>query len=274
MNPTLRILAIGAHPDDCDIRAGGVAALYKDQRHTVKFLSVTNGESGHFQQHGEALVERRYQEALKAAHVIGAEYATLDAPDGRLMPTLELRERIIGVIRLFKPDLILTHRPNDYHPDHRYTSLLVQDASALLTVPAVCPQTPCLSRAPVIAYAHDAFQKPRPFSPDVVIDVDAAMDRKWDMLDCHVSQVYEWLPYERGTLDDVPAKPEQRKPWLMKTWDARFHKPADQYREKLIERYGEERGTAVTYAEAFEICEYGAQPTAEELVALFPFGNG
>src|SRR5687768_10204017 len=141
MTPTpLRLLILGAHPDDADYFAGGTAALYRRHGHTVRMVSVTDGGAGHHEAAGPGLIKRRRAEAAASGKVIGADYIVLDAPDGGLMPTLENRRILIRLIREFQPDLILTHRPNDYHPDHRYTSQLVQDASYMLTVPAVAPE--------------------------------------------------------------------------------------------------------------------------------------
>ncbi len=136
---SLRLLVIGAHPDDADIGAGGLAVIFRRLGHVVKFVSVTNGAVGHHQMSGQPLVARRRAEAQAAGEIIGAEYEVWDYPDGQLLPTLEARKQVIRLIRQFSPDLLLTHRPNDYHPDHRYTSQLVQDAAYLVTVPNICP---------------------------------------------------------------------------------------------------------------------------------------
>ena len=112
---------------------------------------------------------------------------------------------MIRLIRGFRPDLIITHRSTDYHPDHRFAGLLVQDAAYLLTVPAICPDAPHLPASPVILYFSDAFKKPCPFEPHVVVDIGAEFDRLVGMLHCHQSQFYEWLPYNAGYLDQVPA---------------------------------------------------------------------
>jgi LmbE family N-acetylglucosaminyl deacetylase len=266
----LNILIFGAHPDDADIKAGGMAALYSRLGHRVKIVSVTNGDAGHHEMGGAPLAWRRRAEATAAGRCLGAEYITLDIHDGELMPTLENRRRIIEVMRTFEPDLVMVHRPNDYHPDHRYTSQLVQDASYLVTVPNVVSHIPHLARMPVIVYLSDAFQRPYPFAPDVVVDVDAMMERKWDALHCHTSQMYEWLPYNGGYLDQVPADPDQHRSWLQEVRGPRMRAVADLYRELLIARYGQERGGRVQYAEAFEACEYGSRLTEEKLAQFFP----
>lgn len=267
----LRILVIGAHPDDCDFKAGGIAALYKQEGHNVKFISVTNGDAGHHKMGGGPLALRRGQEAKDAADIIGIEYDLLDIHDGELVPNLENRYKIIRNIRQYKPDIIMTHRPNDYHPDHRYTSMLVQDAAYMVTVPNVCAQTPHLDNNPVILYLSDGFNKPYPFTPDVVIGIDSVVDKKIDMIHSHTSQVYEWLPFNNGTLESVPDSTEERREWLANRLLRHFSSIADKYRHIIIEFYGDELGESIQYAEAFESCEYGSPLTNEKISTLFPF---
>ena len=203
-------------------------------------------------------MERRRAEARAAGAVIGATYTVLEFPDAGLMPTLDARHRIIRLIRTERPDLILTHRPSDYHPDHRYTSTLVQDAAYLVTVPAVCPDVPHLERDAVIAYFSDDFKKPVAFSPDVVVDIGADVERQIDMLHCHQSQFYEWLPFNAGQLEQVPADGASRRRWLGDRIRRRIRPLADRYRAELVRTYGPERGRAVEYVEAFEVSELGA----------------
>lgn len=267
----LRVLVFGAHPDDCDMLAGGVAALYTQQAHHVKFVSVTNGDAGHHEMGGGPLARRRAAEAQTAAEVIGIEYELFDNHDGELMPTLENRYQIIRTIREFQPDLIMTHRLNDYHPDHRYTSTLVQDAAYMVTVPNICALTPHLRKNPVIAYLSDRFMKPYPFTPDVAVGIDAVVEQKIDMLHCHTSQLYEWLPYNGGTLADVPEAEEARRAWLANRLLSRFHAIAEKHRALLVSLYGEKAGNEIRYAEVFEGCEYGSPLTAENIPTLFPF---
>ena len=270
----LRVLVFGAHPDDCDFTAGGVAALYTRQGHTVRFVSVTNGDAGHHETGGGRLAQRRAAEAKAAGAVIGIEYSVLDNHDGELLPTLENRRQIIALIRDFKPDLVMTPRPNDYHPDHRYTSQLIQDAAYMVTVPNVSAFHEHLPRDPVIVYVSDSFQKPYPFTPDVVVAIDDVVETKVDMFHQHTSQVYEWLPYNGRYLDRVPQAEDARRAWLREHMDARMRRDADAYRDKLIELYGADTGRRVQYAEAFEGCEYGARLTSQNVRRLFPFFPG
>ena len=259
-----RLLVFGAHPDDCDIKAGGLAALYSRKGHQVKFVSVTNGDAGHHQMGGACLALRRQAEAQAAANILGIEYELLDNHDGQLEPRLENRLQIISQIRQFQPDLVMTHRPNDYHPDHRYTSILVQDAAYMVTVPNVCGLVPILNYNPTILYLSDGFKKPYAFQADVVIGIDKVIDQKLDMMHCHQSQFYEWLPYNAGTLDQVPSSEVERRQWLANQRLKGFEQIAEQYRHVLISTYGEEKGRQIRYAEAFEACEYGSPLTSEK----------
>lgn len=273
MPDPLRLLIIGAHPDDADYHAGGTAALYRAAGHVVKMVSLTNGDAGHHVRWGVELAARRKLEAAAAGAVIGASYDVLDNHDGQLLPTLENRWQIIRLIRSFRPDLVLTHRPNDYHPDHRYTSQLVQDACYMVTVPAVVPDVPRLERDPVIAYLPDAFQKPYPFRPDVAVDVGPVLDRIVAMLDCHISQFYEWLPFNMQTLDQMPRDPTGRRQWLSAQVQARLREQAARFRAALVQQYGPQRGAAVEFAEGFEGCEYGAPLDEAARRRLFPFAG-
>jgi LmbE family N-acetylglucosaminyl deacetylase len=269
----LRLLILGAHPDDADYAAGGLAALYRAAGHVVMMVSLTNGDAGHHQQPGRALGERRRKEAAAAGRVIGATYEVWDNHDGELQPTLDNRRKVIRLLRTFKPDLVLTHRPNDYHPDHRYCSQLVQDAAYMVTVPAIAPDAPHLAANPVIAYLPDDFQRPYPFTPAVVVDVGKVLDRIVGMLHCHASQFYEWLPYNSGAADRVPADDAGRRAWLASQTQDRLRARALKHRDLLRERYGRERGDAVQYAEAFEACEYGAPLDDAAVKRLFTLGE-
>ena len=264
----LNIIAFGAHPDDCDIRAGGTAAKWAAAGHRVRFVSVTNGDAGHQSQGGGALAARRRAEAQEAGRRIGVDYVGLDNHDGELLPDLKVREQIIRLIRQWKADLVLAPRPIDYHPDHRYTGALVQDAAFMVTVPNVASDTPSLRRNPVFMYFEDSFQKPSPFTPDVAVSIDDTFGGKVGMIDAHVSQVYEWLPWLSDRLGAVPKDAPARRQWLEQERQGRIS-PA--VRAALVRLYGAEAGAKVQHAEAFEICEYGRRPDGTEIMRLFPF---
>ena len=269
----LRIMAFGAHPDDCDICAGGAAALWARGGHSVKFVSVTNGDAGHQTMAGAALAKRRFQETQAAAKVLGIEYEVLDNHDGELLPTLENRRQIIKLIRDYRPHLVLGHRPNDYHPDHRYSATLVQDAAYMVTVPNVVAAAQHLTHNPIFMYFSDQFQKPYPFTPDAMISIDEVIETKIAALACHESQFFEWLPYNAGYLQEMPSETQAQHTWFSKRMKTRLSRDAIRFREKLVEIYGAERGAHIQFAESFEWCEYGTPLTAEMRQRLFEIEN-
>ena len=259
------------HPDDCEIKAAGVAAKWAAQGHHVKFVSTTNGDIGHWKSAGGPLALRRKAEAEQADRVLGIETQVLDIHDGELEPTLENRRTITRLIRQWHADIVLAHRPNDYHPDHRYTGVLVQDAAYMVTVPFFCPDVPYLEKNPVFLYYSDRFDRPNPFRADVVVDIDDVIEKKLDALDCLVSQFYEGGA--NGSASLIPSDAAGREARL-NTVRQRFAEgargTARKYRAKLEEQYGKDRGPKVQYAEAFELCEYGSQPRISELRKMFP----
>jgi LmbE family N-acetylglucosaminyl deacetylase len=267
----LRLLILGAHPDDAEYHAGGLAAIYCQQGHTVKMVSVTNGAAGHHVRPPEELARVRRAEAAAAGERIGAIYEVWDHPDGELQPTLEVRRQIIREIRRFAPDLVLTHRTSDYHPDHRAVGQCVQDASFMVTVPKVVPEVPALRKDPVVAYLPDLFTRPSPLAPDVVVDVTGVMDALVAALACHVSQFFEWLPWLGGVSEQVPKDPNQRLVWLREFYGSQIRPLAERYRSQLVATYGPERGKRVEYAEVFEISEYGSRLDEPTRKRLFPF---
>lgn len=270
----LRVLVFGAHPDDAEFKAGGVAAKWAKLGHHVKLVSVTNGDIGHWTMAGGPLALRRSAEVQAAAKKLGTTSQVLDIHDGELVPSLEYRRMITRVIREWKADIVISHRPWDYHPDHRYVGVLVQDAAFMVTVPFICPDVPPLKKNPVFLYSSDGFQKPYPFQPDVVVSLDDIFDQKLEALHELESQVYEGgASGSAEYVANVPpaSAPEARKAWLRQRWQDRQGREAQKYRDVLMKWYGEEAGKAVKYAEAFEICEYGRRPTEAELRRLFPW---
>lgn len=272
MQKQLCALMIGAHPDDCEGRTGGFAIKFSKLGHVVKFVSATNGNAGHYRLSGDILSERRLKETRKVGEKFNIETRILDINDGKITADIKIREEIITIIRKFKPDLIFTHRTNDYHPDHRTVGILVQDASFLIRVPNICPAVPALNYTPVIMYMPDNFEKPAKFEPDILVDISDVFDKKVEMMDCHESQVYEWLPWLDGDLESVPGAKRDRIKWLSQTsLLKRSEDIAQRYRDKLIEKYGKKNGMEILHAEAFEISEYGAQITEEQTKNFFPF---
>ena len=264
----LHIVIIGAHPDDPD-EIGGTAYKWAQTGNEVLMVSLTNGDAGHQTIKAKELAKIRREEARKAGEVIGVKYITLDNHDGQLMPTYNNRLQIIKIIREHKADIVIFHRPYDYHPDHRYTGVLVLDAAYMVTVPAILPEVSHLQKNPLFLYMSDSYIHPEPFKPDVCIDIDDVIEKKMDMYHQHKSQMYEWLPFNMGDLSQVPASDAERRKWLGET--KKIWSDATRFRDKLIEIYGKVRGENIKYCEAFQDSGYGERLTDENMSYYFPF---
>lgn len=264
---SLNIVVIGAHPDDADVTTGGTAIKFAKLGHNVLFVSVTNGDAGHYAEGGGALAKRRRNEAMEAGKRYGVIYQVLDNHDGELMPDLNVRLDIIRLIRKWNADVVIGHRSNDYHPDHRNTAILIQDAAFMVIVPNVAPDTPPLKKNPVFLFTQDRFQKPYPFRPDIAVDISDVYEQKIYGVAAHQSQFFEWLPWLAGRLDEVPKDEKTQLEWLGKQWKREI---TPEIRTSLVKWYGEEKGNKATIVEAFEISEYGRKPNDEEIRQLFP----
>ena len=263
----INVIVFGAHPDDADADAGGTAIKYAQMGHNVMFVSLTNGDAGHFSMGGGALARIRRAEAEEAGRRAGVEYVVLDNHDGELMPSLHVRLQVIRLIRNWKADLVIGPRPNDYHPDHRNCGIVLQDAAYMVIVPNVAPDTPPLKKNPIFLYAQDFFQKPNPFNPDIVVDISDTYQQKIYTMAAHESQHFEWLPWTSGRLDEIPESEEERLEYLAKYRKVRL---TEEVKESLAKWYGKDKAVLVTDAEAFEICEYGRRPSDDEIRKLFP----
>jgi LmbE family N-acetylglucosaminyl deacetylase len=269
----LRIITFGAHPDDCELDAGGSAAKWSALGHKFKCVAVTNGDIGHWGTAGGPLALRRRAEAKEAARILGIETDVLDNHDGEVMVTLENRRAIARLIRDWQADVVISHRPNDYHPDHRYAGVLVMDAAYMVQVPFFTPEVPPLTKNPVFLFSEDRFQKPNPFTGDIVVDITDVIEKKLAVVEAMPSQFYEGGCCDKpaGGIPESAAAKEARRKQVRDGFAARFASTADRFRPRLLALYGPERGAAVKYAEAFEVCEYGRQPDQAEIRRLFPF---
>ena len=268
----LRIICFGAHPDDCELQAGGTAVLWAKRGHHVLFVSVSNGDIGHWREAGGPLALRRKAEVDKAHEILGIQGVVLDIHDGEVLPTLENRRKLTRLIRQWKADVVMGPRLNDYHPDHRYTGVLVQDAAYMVTVPFFCPDIPALKRNPAFFYFPDRFQKPNPFEPDVVVSVDEVLEKKLDALAVMESQFYEGGA--NGSAELIPSDPGKQKERHQQVRDGfarRNQALANRFRAQLAKWYPADQAKIIKHAEAFELCEYGAQPNQAGLKKLFPF---
>ncbi|RPH99372.1 MAG: PIG-L family deacetylase [Calditrichaeota bacterium] len=273
----LNIIVFGAHPDDCELKAGGVAAMWAALGHRVKFVSTTNGDIGHATMAGGPLARRREAEVKKAAEILGITSEVLDIHDGELMPTFENRQQFVRLIREWQADIVIGHRPNDYHPDHRYTGVLMQDAAFMVTVAHFMPTVPQLAKNPVFLFLSDNFQKPNPFKADVVVAIDQMFEQKanaiWQ-LESQIESLWATGNFERVVpIPTDPAGREERRLALRERQAQRDKAIADKYRSQLVSCYGEEEAKKIQYAEAFELCEYGRQPDQAELKKLFPIAK-
>ena len=266
----LRIIAFGAHPDDAELKASGVAAMWAAAGHKVKFVAMTNGDVGHFEQAGGPLAKRRKAEVTECARILGIENDVLDIHDGELVPSLENRQKVARLIREWQADIVMGHRPYDYHPDHRYTGVLLNDTAVVVVAPFFVPDTPPATRNPVYMNYSDGFQDPKPFTPTIVVGIDAAADKKWKCITAMPSQFGDKDSWQGRTLSNVPQDDRERQSYLLEIVKKRNAAVAEQYRERLVALYGPERGKKIQYAEAFELNQYGRQASADELKKMFP----
>ncbi|MDD5678211.1 MAG: PIG-L family deacetylase [Kiritimatiellae bacterium] len=268
-----RLLVIAAHPDDCDILCGGTAIKWAAAGHIVKFVSATNGDTGHVVLSRAETVKARKKEAAASRKMSGIfEYQVLDHPCG-IEATLKNREKMIRLIRNFKPDVVLSHRLCDYHPDHRATAQLVLDTAYVVMVPHNCEDTPIPEKTPVYGHLYDSFLDPRPFRIDAAIEFDSVLEKKLKVMECHRTQFYEWLPWSLGRRDFDAAKlsDAEKRLWLLSFLE-RFKKGADEARPILCRSLGNKAGGKVVMAELFEQSPYSRQVAPTDFQKLMEPG--
>jgi N-acetylglucosamine malate deacetylase 1 len=266
----LRVIAFGAHPDDAELKASGVAALWAAAGAKVKFVAMTNGDVGHFGTAGGPLAKRRKAEVAECARILGIENEVVDVHDGELVPTLENRKTMARLIRQWQADIVMGHRPYDYHPDHRYTGVLMDDSAVVVVAPFFVPDTPPTPRNPVFMYYSDGFQDPKPFTASIVVDIDTVAEKKWSCVSAMPSQFADEDSWQGRTIPNVPKGDKERAAYLLDIVKKRNIAIAEQYRDRLVALYGQERGQKVRYAEAFQLGQYGRQASVDELKAMFP----
>ena len=263
----MNCMVIGAHPDDCEFFAAGTAMKLVEKGHIVKFVSVSNGDAGHQSIERKELARIRRAEIERADTLLGVEFEILDFHDGEIVPSLEIRHRLIGLIREFQADMVISHRPQDYHPDHRNTGILVQDTAYLVIVPNVCPEVPALRKNPVYLYLQDDVRGTVPFRPDIIVPVDDVFEKKVEALHMMQSQFYEWLPWTMETLDSVPSGDDKRRVWIDSVLREWMKNP---YTAEMKAMYGPETASGIEMVEAFQLCEFGRQLDVRELCSWFP----
>lgn len=253
----LRFLICGAHPDDPDADAGGLAIRMRKKGHEVFLLSLTNGNAGHQTMAREPLKQRRAKEMQGVARVLDATYDTLDIDDGYLVADIPTREKLMRYIRTIRPDVIIAPRSCDYHPDHRAVGQLVCDCSYMVGVPLFCPDLPAMHDHPLILSAEDRFTYPAPFRADIAVPLtEEEVDKKIAALLEHESQYYEWLAYDGDWTPVLEAKSkEEATAWLYKQERERF--------SGAVKRFPDLFPAGTKYGEVFQIDEYGGAMTEE-----------
>src|SRR5687767_13204938 len=249
----LKIIAFGAHPDDAELKASGVAAMWAAAGHKVKFVSMTNGDVGHFESAGGPLAKRRKAEVAECAKILGIQTDVLDIHDGELVPSLENRQKVARLIRDWQADIVMGHRPYDYHPDHRYTGVLLNDTAVVVVAPFFVPDTAPTPRNPVFMYYSDGFQDPKPFEATMAVGIDEVADKKWKCVSAMPSQFGDRDSWQGRTTPNIPTGDREREAFLLEGVKRRGISVANQYRERLIALYGKERGDKIQYAEAFQL---------------------
>ena len=265
----LRVVAFGAHPDDAELKFAGTAALMAAQGHKVKLVALTNGDVGHFAQAGGPLAQRRKAEVEACHKKLGVETEVLDIHDGELMPDLETRKKVANIIRAWQADIVLSHRPWDYHPDHRAVGKLAEDAAVVVAAPFFTPYTPPTGRNPIFLFYSDNFQKPYPFDPIVAVGFDDVAQKKWDCIGDMPSQFADADSWQARYRGNAPADPAARAAQILDGVKQRDAGIATRYRSLLTKLYGDQKGAAIKYAEAFELNQYGTAATADELKQMF-----
>ena len=264
----IRVIVFGAHPDDCEYTTGGVASLYAQMGHQVKYVSLTNGNKGHHLMKPAELAARRYKESQEVARILGVEYEVMNNDDGELTATLENRFAVIKMICDWKADIVITHRPNDYHPDHRNTAVIVQDAAYMISVPQMVPGGKPLLKPVVFLYMPDDFLKPTPFSPDIVVDITSVAEKKMKALCANESQFFEWMPWNESREEPIPDNPAGRFQMVVSQYLEL--NGIEKFKKAVSKWYPAKQLKQIRHVEAFEICEYGYIPGREEIKHLFP----
>ena len=259
----MRVMVIGAHPDDADIYCGATAIKLAKAGAKVRFVSLCNGNKGHQTMTSPALAARRFGETQCAAKAYGIEsYSVGASPDCEIEPTLELREKVTRMIREFAPHCVITHRSTDYHADHRATGTAVLDSIYMLGVPLFCPETPVPETLPFVLYSSDDFSVPRPLRADMIVPVDDVLDQLLEGWLCHVSQTSEWLLPEYGIDPATWPKDQARRKEIFRTKVREMdNRNLVLHRDEIQRVFG---GKKLWGVEVYEISEYGRAPSAGE----------
>ncbi len=268
-NKEKRVIVICAHPDDAELTTGGTAILLSRSGYKVKLVSLTNGNKGHHKGTKNEIAIRRYNETQEVKKRMNCEYEILNNEDGELEANLKNRMEVIRLIREWKADIVITHPSYDYHPDHRNTSLLVQDAAFLVNVPKILPEVPALTESPLFLYTRGRYADRQKPNPDIVVDITPVVREKAYIIDAHASQIYEWLPWINRSNKIIPDTQEEKIEYILKEYVLKRGEIKEKDRHVVEKWYGS-RAKEVKTIEAFEICEFGRAVNDQDIRELFP----
>lgn len=206
----MNILFLGAHPDDLEILCGGTIASYAAASHEVWMAVATNGNAGSPTLDKAQTSALRHSEALAASQRLGAAgLIWLDEDDELLFDDQRTRLKFVDAIRQAKADIVITHNPQDYHPDHTASSKLTTDARILSAVRLIETAHPPLAKAPELFYM-DSIAGIN-FTPQYYVDITETFAIKMEALRCHDSQ-NAWLKkiFNQELLDVARVQSEFR----------------------------------------------------------------
>lgn len=257
----LRVMVIFAHPDEGEIYTGGITALFTKMGHQVKFMSLTNGDAGHYSMKPADLAKMRYQEAMESKKILSlGDYEVLDYHDQFLKNNKETQDKVIKSIQAWNPDIVFTYyAAKGGHIDNMTAGYIVRDAAPRLQ----------MTKMPVFVYMRDFFTINFSYVPDFAIGIDSVWQTKLAACSAMRSQVMDAIPHSMGILEEVRADPAKQKELIYQNTYP-YSSVTNVNMPALEKWYGHEGASKIRFAEAFEIAEFGHQPTETEMQTLFP----
>jgi LmbE family N-acetylglucosaminyl deacetylase len=260
----INVIVIFAHPDEGEIYAGGISAIYSKLGHNVKFLSLTNGDAGHWSMNPDSLAKRRYNEAMEAKKILGlADYEILGNHDGKLKNSQELQKIVADRIEKWKSDIVFLYYPivtePGGHNDNMQAGLIVHDAASFIK----------MEKMPLFMYMRDYFTTGFSHIPDIAFNIEDVWDTKLLAMKAHESQVVEANPHADGILDEVLKSEAKRQEYLFYN-SFPFSRITPDIRLALKKWYGSDFADRIKWTEAFEFAEIGRQINNQAVAELFP----
>jgi len=260
----LNIIVIFAHPDEGEIYAGGISKIYSDLGHNVKFLSLTNGDAGHWSMPPADLAKRRHKEAMEAKRILGvAEYEIFDYHDGDLKNTTKIQKEVASRIEKWNSDLVILFYPITSvpggHNDNMQAGHIVTDAALLVN----------MDKMPAYIYMRDFFTTDFSHIPDIAVDITKVWDTKLLAMKAHESQVVEANPHADGVLEEVLNDEKKREDYLFYN-SYQFSRVSPDIRLALEKWYGRTEAENIKWTEAFQFATFGRQIDIESIYELFP----